>query len=228
MRKYGLIVDPRSRLLRATYANIPLLVLETIAFQQACSKVDPVQELMKPCQEMSAEKIKSLKKTLHDYCDVFTQHENNLGKNQINTDNHSPIKPAPRWVPLTKCKLEEMESLIQSMKGPGIIEPSSSPWSSPLTLVPKKDGTTRFCVNYWKLNEIRRKDSYPLPHIDDIFDVFHGWFCPLDLKNGFWQVEVSFQTERRQYLQPDLNYGNSQYCHSDSAMHQQPLNGWWK
>ncbi len=79
------------------------------------------------------------------------------------------------------------------MKRSGIIEPSFSSWSSPVTLVPKKDGTTRFCVDYRKLHEVTRKDSYPLPRIDDIFDVFYGakWFYTLDLKSGYWRVEVS-------------------------------------
>ncbi len=84
MRKYGLIVVPKSRLLRAPHGDIPLLALETTAIQQACSKVDPVQELVKSCQEtLSAEQITSLKKTLHDYCDVFAQHENDLGQTSL-------------------------------------------------------------------------------------------------------------------------------------------------
>ncbi len=96
-----------------------------------------------------------------------------------------------------------MESLIESSKEPGIIEPSCNPWSSPVMLVPKKDDTTRLCVDYRKLNEVIRKDSYPLPRIDDIFDVIHGakWFCTLDLKSGYWQVRSALQTERRRHLQ---------------------------
>ncbi len=75
--------------------------------------------MVKPCQEMlSAEQIKCLKKTLHDYSDVFAQEENDLGRtslvqHQINTGNHSPIKQAPRRVSL--AEREEMESLIESM-----------------------------------------------------------------------------------------------------------------
>ncbi|GBM53776.1 Retrovirus-related Pol polyprotein from transposon 297 [Araneus ventricosus] len=74
----------------------------------------------------------------------------------------------------------------------GIIEESSGPWTSPIVLVKKKDGSTRFCVDYRKLNEITKKDSYPLPRVDDTLDALNGsqWFTTLDLKSGYWQVEI--------------------------------------
>ena len=74
----------------------------------------------------------------------------------------------------------------------GVIEPTSSPWASPIVLVHKKDGTTRFCVDYHKLNSALVKDSYPLPCIDDSIDALSGscWFSTLDLASGYWQVEV--------------------------------------
>ncbi len=58
MRKYGLIVDLRSVLLRAPHGDLSVLAMETIAVQQVCSVVDPAQELVEPCKEIfSAEQI---------------------------------------------------------------------------------------------------------------------------------------------------------------------------
>ena len=56
----------------------------------------------------------------------------------------------------------------------------------------KTDGTSRFCVDFRRVNALTKKDAQPLPHIDDTLDVLVGscWFSTLDLASGYWQVEI--------------------------------------
>jgi hypothetical protein len=93
-----------------------------------------------------------------------------------------PIYSRPYRAALTKRSI--IDDSIDEMLADNIIEPSMSPWASPVTLAPKKDGSWRFCVDYRRLNSMTRKDKYPLPHIQDIFDnVGKGRiFSCLDLK----------------------------------------------
>ncbi|CAB3981552.1 Retrovirus-related Pol poly from transposon, partial [Paramuricea clavata] len=111
-------------------------------------------------------------------------------KNKINTGDAQPIKQAPRRLPMRKS--DEAIQAVEEMEKQGIVEPSMSPWSSPIVLVRKKDGSTRFCVDYRRLNDITRKDSFPLPRVDITLDALNDakWFTTLDLKSGYWQVEL--------------------------------------
>ena len=72
------------------------------------------------------------------------------------------------------------------------MSPSSSPWASPIVLVPRKDGSICLCVDYHEVNEVTRKDAFPITRIDDTLDILAAsrWFSTLDLKNGYWQMEV--------------------------------------
>jgi len=85
-----------------------------------------------------------------------------------------------------------MAQLIAEMRELGLVQPSSSAWASPVVLVPKKDGSTHFCVDYRRLNHVTKKDVYPLPRIDDILDTLGKakYFTTLDLASGYWQVEM--------------------------------------
>ena len=71
-----------------------------------------------------------------------------------------------------------------------IIRRSRSPWSFPVVIVDKKDGSKRFCVDFMKLNQITKRNSFPPPLIDDILALLGNakFFSSLDLKSGYWQV----------------------------------------
>ena len=74
----------------------------------------------------------------------------------------------------------------------GHIRPSQSPWAFPIVLVRKKDNTLRFCVDYRVLNKRTKRDAFALPRIEETMDHLAGarFFSCLDLKAGYWQVEV--------------------------------------
>ncbi|GFY16361.1 retrovirus-related Pol polyprotein from transposon 412 [Trichonephila clavipes] len=145
--------------------------------------------------ELSPEQKSSAERLFQEFEDVFSRNSSDIGhttvtQHRIDTADHPPIKQHPRRLPF--AKQEEVGTLLREMQENDIIEPSSSPWASPIVLVRKKDGSTRFCVDYRKLNEVTKKDSYPLPRIDDTLDTLsgHKWFSTLDLKSGYWQVEI--------------------------------------
>jgi Reverse transcriptase (RNA-dependent DNA polymerase) len=73
-----------------------------------------------------------------------------------------------------------------------VIEPATSEWASPIVLVAKPDGSTRFYVDYRKLNAITVRDSYPLPRMDECIDSLGGAksFTTLDCNSGYWQIPV--------------------------------------
>ena len=89
-----------------------------------------------------------------------------LVHHDILTGNSPPIRLPPYRLAHTPQEVlrEEIKNLLEE----NIIEPSKSPWSAPIVLIPKKDGTTRMCVDYRKLNAVTTGDSYPLPHIEDL------------------------------------------------------------
>lgn len=115
----------------------------------------------------------------------------NLVQHHIDTGNATPVRQRARRLPL--LAFQGAEAKIREMAAAGVIEPSDSPWVSPAVLVHKKDGSLRFCVDYRRLNSLTRKDSYPLPRIDEALDCVSGskWFSSLDLRSGYWQVEMA-------------------------------------
>ena len=74
-----------------------------------------------------------------------------------------------------------------------------SPWASPMVLVTKKDGSTRFCVDYRRLNVLMTKDAYELPRIDDSLRLLDNqqWFSTMYLASGYWQVAMSPEAKRK-------------------------------
>ena len=88
---------------------------------------------------------------LLEYGDIFSKDDQDLGRtsitsHKINTGDSKPVRQLPRRLPMSQ--VDEARKAIETMVKDGIIEQSSSPWMAPIVLVKKKDGTTRFCVDY--------------------------------------------------------------------------------
>ena len=170
--------------------------------QAAESTFDPEQELpayleimLKDTELPDSDKIKA-RTLIYEFRNVFAEPDAPLGrtdvtKHDIHTGDHPPIKQRARRAPQLQQDIIDIE--IAKMLENNVIKPSQSPWGAPIVLVKKKDGTTRFCVDYRKLNDISTKDAYPLPNIEETFDSLNGasMFCSLDLASGFWQVEMN-------------------------------------
>ena len=146
-------------------------------------------------EHLTRRQIEELEMLLEQYDEVLARHEydfgqTNLVKHKLPLNDEQPIKQRPYRVPY---KLQEtVKEQVQAMAEQNIIRKSSSPWTSPVVMVKKKDGKMRFCIDYRRLNSVTRKDTYPLPRIDEMLDKLaeSTIFTTLDLQSGYWQIEV--------------------------------------
>lgn len=157
---------------------------------------DDLQTLyQKSCEGLDPHTQDQLFALLDKHSSTIASSSTDIGRtsivqHSIDTGDAAPIKQRPRRPP--RAFIDEEEKIIETQLQMGIIRESTSAWSSPLVYVKKRDGTTRPCVDYRKLNDVTRKDAYPLPRIEDCLDCLGGAqiFSTLDLQSGYWQIDI--------------------------------------
>ncbi|KAL0184751.1 hypothetical protein M9458_020447, partial [Cirrhinus mrigala] len=119
---------------------------------------------------LSATQKTELQHLIGQFSDVFSPvpGRTNTLQHEIRTPPGVIVKQRPYRIP--EARRQAIETEVNQMLELGVIEPSRSPWSSPIVLVPKPDGTLRFCNDFCQLNEVSEFDAYPMPRIDELLD----------------------------------------------------------
>ncbi|XP_066460899.1 zinc finger protein 850-like [Eleutherodactylus coqui] len=109
-------------------------------------------------------------------------------KHDIVMEPYVQVRMKPYRIP--EAHRQAIAEEVKKMLDLGVIEVSKSEWSSPIVLIPKPDGTLRFCNDFRKLNEVYKLDSYPMPRVDELIESLEHarFFSTLDLTKGYWQV----------------------------------------
>ena len=154
--------------------------------------------IVKKGEHLTANQHASLDALVAEFCDVFTpghtQTTTEFITHTINTGDAKPIKQKPYSLTYKEQKIVQDE--VADMLKKGVIVPSCSEWASPVVLVPKPDGSIRFCVDYRKLNAVTRKDSFPLPRVDESLEWMSGrtkFMSKVDCKSAFWLVPMAIE-----------------------------------
>lgn len=115
----------------------------------------------------------------------------------VDTGNHRPIKQ--RYYPVSPYIQKILNAELDEMLTEGIVVPSKSAWASPVVLVKKPDGSHRFCVDYRQVNNVTKRDAYPLPYISSILDRLRDakFLSSLDIKSAYWQVPVEETSQEK-------------------------------
>ena len=113
-----------------------------------------------------------------------------LTEHRIDVGGHAPIKQ--RYYPVSPKIQQAIYEEVDKMLEAGIIEPSNSEWSTPIVMIKKPNGTYRFCLDFRKLNDVSKKDAYPLPYMNSILDKLRAarYISTIDLSQAYFQIPL--------------------------------------
>ncbi|KAJ8019153.1 hypothetical protein HOLleu_42443 [Holothuria leucospilota] len=144
-------------------------------------------------EELDEKQTEHIMTTLKQFCDVLTDLPGltDLVEHTVHLTTAEPVRS--KAYPEPYAMRETIKSEIDTMLQMGIIEPSESPYASPIVIVKKQDGSIRFCIDFRKLNRVTVIDPEPIPNVDELLIRISNakWFTKLDLTKGYWQIVVA-------------------------------------
>lgn len=166
---------------------------------KACLSLQTEGTTVMEKQNLSAEQLEQLAFAikLFDGADDENIGRTDILKHHIDTGDSLPIKQ--RHYPVSPYKQKEMDMEFNRMLKLGVIEKSNSPWASPMVAVAKSNGKIRLCLDCRKLNDVTKKDSYPVPYITRILGNIRGtnYLSKIDLKDAFWQIGLDESSKEK-------------------------------
>ncbi|KAL0173535.1 hypothetical protein M9458_029503 [Cirrhinus mrigala] len=186
----------------------------------ALASVDPV--VVDVGDHLSAAQKTELNHLVSQFSDVFSMRpgQTTVIQHDIRTPPGVIVRQRPYWVP--EIRRQVIEDEISKMLKLGVIEPSRSTWSSPIVMVPKPDGTLRFCNDFRRLNEVSEFDGYPMPRVDELLERLGRarFITTLDLTKGYWQVPLPASAKKKTAF--STSSGHRQYRTLPFGLHGAP------
>ena len=150
-------------------------------------------------EELNVTQCEQLRDLFKEFEDVLSSRPGRTEgvEHQIETGAANPVHLPPYRLP--HAYRETVQRELKEMIAEGIIEPSTSEWTAPIVLVPKKDGSLRLCVDYRRLNGVTQSDAYLMPRVDKLIDRLGGakFITTLDLTRGYGRSRLLRQTAIR-------------------------------
>jgi hypothetical protein len=166
---------------------VPRLRHSTYSFGNSLDALCEVSQPITPDQRAQVDRL------VTKYC---ARTDSGLGRataveHIIDVGDSKPIKQ--RYYPVSPYVQKLIDDEVEKMLALGVIEPSRSAWSSPVVMVKKPNGAYRFCIDFRKINQVSKRDAYPLPYVNSILTRLHNarYFFSIDVKSAYWQIPLS-------------------------------------
>ena len=199
-----------------------VLQLPSIDDEEEHGKLESCDEVISKIKlpDLAPEKQSRISLMCKDHVDVFSRGDFDVGaatvtEHHIKLTDETPIYQRPRRFP--RPVADEIERQVQTLNSLDVVEPSISPWSSPVVPVRKEDGKIRMCIDYRKLKSVTVPDRFSIPNLHDSVFSLPGnkYFTRLDLVKSYYQIPIdeksrpytAFSTPQGHYQFRKLSFG---------------------